>query len=133
MVEVLVMYKATIEASSEFGVMFLHDSVDGPKLAMNLSEAPIVSDGRSLMFRVQIYVDGESVISVSEMKSEICDDKYFEFSMHCSSKILSMSDHSGFVYLNIPVRKNSVVGKMRFDDSKYPNKVDIFISDIYYF
>lgn len=131
MVENLVMYKAIIEITSEYGVMFLHDSKEEPKLIEFIERTPISSDGLSLMFRVQIYVDGESNISISEMGSTSVDGEALEFTIRAESRSVSLSDHTGFVYLNIPLRKNLAAGTIKYDNIKHPNKIYIELSDIY--
>jgi hypothetical protein len=125
------MYKATITTTSEYGVMFLHDSKKEPGLVESLDKSPVLSDGQSLMFRVQIYVDGESNIAIVEMGSISVEGEFFNFSIESESKSISLSDHTGFVYLNIPVRKNTVSGRISYDDIRHPNRIDIEFSDIF--
>jgi hypothetical protein len=131
MVDDLVMYKATIRTTSEYGVMFLHDSKKEPGLFEFLDESPVASDGQSLMFRVQIYVDGETDISIYEMGPTSVAGELFDFSIKSESKSISLSDHTGFNYINIPVRKNAIAGRIIYDDIRHPNKIDIEILDIY--
>jgi hypothetical protein len=69
------------------------------------------------------YVDGASLVTVTDRDCEAGGTKMFSGSISAPTGVVTLSDSSSFRYLNIPVPKGLVVIDVWADDDKNPDWV----------
>ena len=119
------MAKFEMQAETEHAILFLADS--GLDVSIPQSDwlrLPCAT-ADCLCFPVLAYVDGASVVTVTDEERSNAGDGKFLFSCVIESKtgVLSLFDSSAFSYLNIPVPVGQSSIHVSADDEQNPSWV----------
>lgn len=124
------MMKIEMNISSEYGIMFLHDSNVKPDLPMDVGKDPVMWTSTCLAFNVLIYVDGDAKIILCDCSSDMGYVEYFSGDIECPSKSISLSDHNGFVFVSLPLKDSFARLSLRMSECTNPDVVECSIENI---
>ena len=83
----------------------------------------VTSTDDCLAFWVLSYVDGASLVTVSDEASESDRAPVFDGVINSPSGILTLSDSSNFRYLNVPVAEGRVTVRVWAEHQRHPEWV----------
>ena len=130
MVADLVMTKIEINLSSEYGIMFLHDSKVKPILPAEPGKSPVSHTPTCLVFSVLTYVDGDACIVLRDSPGEVTYKEYFSGRIECVSRSISLFDANGHAYASAPLRDGYAHISLRMSEERNPDVVDCIINNM---
>lgn len=124
------MTKIDVNLSSEYGVMFLHDSKVRPAFPAEAGKDPVMWTSTCLAFSVLIYVDGDAKIVLCEGSDEGCGAEYFTGEIECPSKAISLYDHNGFAFASVSLTDSFARVSLRMSEERNPDVVECVIHNM---
>lgn len=123
------MKRFEMQIDTAHAVLFLGDSSPNVAIPMNPDEAPVVQTADCIAFNVLHYVDGVSIVTISD---QICTAgvKLFSGSILATTGILSLTDSGAFSYINVPVPSGSVDIDVWMSKAQHPEWVWIKLGEI---
>ena len=104
-------------------ILFLSDSAPKVSIPDNAGQAFATATSDCLCFCVLSFVDGATLVTVTDQNCERDGAKLFSGSINVPSGVATLSDSSSFRYVNIPVPAGPVSIEVWADDDKNPNWV----------
>jgi hypothetical protein len=123
------MTKVEITTPSEYGVMFLYDSIAKPQIPNDAGEKLVTHTCNCVAFRVLIYVDGDAKVVLCD-KTDSDYREYFSGDICCPSKTLSLWDTNGFAFATLPIQDELARISLRMSDDDNPDVVECVIKNI---
>ena len=117
------MAKFQIQITTEHAVLFLMDATPGVAIPPDAGAASVTATDNCLAFWVLSYVDGASVVTITDKPCETSGIELFSGSINAPSGVITLSDSSAFEYLNVPVPKGRSKIKLWADDTQNPEWV----------
>lgn len=130
MVEDLVMTKIEVVLSAEYGIMFLHDSKETPKIPSNAGEVAVTYTATCVAFTVLGHVDGDARIALCDGDYVSSLNEYFYGEILCPSKSLSLTDSNGFAFASVPLSDGFARASLRMSEEKNPDIVECVIQNM---
>lgn len=104
-------------------ILFLSGSAPNVSIPDNARRAFVSATSDCLYFGVLSFVDGATVVTVTDQNCESGGTKLFSGSINIPSGVATLSDSSSFRYVNIPVPSGPVSIEIWADDDKNPDWV----------
>lgn len=124
------MAKFQFQFETEHAVLFLCDPnvSDGPALEPRKELAVISKVGVS--FRVLSYVDGATLVTISDRHCELGGTRIADGVIKTPSGVLALTDSYNFRYINVPVPEGAQAVEVWADEISNPNWVWIKLEHI---
>ena len=111
-----------MQIETEHPILFLSDSES--TISPNVTGHEFVTATHDcLCFLVLSYVDGASLVTVTDKACEAVGQKLFTGNIGAASGTLTVTDSHGFRYLNVPVPVGQLSVEIWADDEKNPDWV----------
>lgn len=123
------MSKFQVQIETTHPILFLSDASPNVKFPDNTGQSFATATANCLCFYVLSYVDGASLVTVSDEKCDAGGKEVFTGVIEASTGVLTMSDSASFHYLNIPVPPGPVSVDIWADDDRNPDCLDQARSD----
>jgi len=124
------MPKFQMQIETEYPILFLSDAVQKWSVPDNVGQSFATASADCISFYVLSYVDGASLVTVTDRECETGGMKLFTGVIEASTGELTMSDSATFRYLNIPVPIGPVTVDIWADDDRNPDWVWIRLGAI---
>lgn len=124
------MAKFEMQIDTAHPVLFLADSSPIVSIPPNTAAAFVTTTSDCLCFWVLSYVDGASLVTVTD---EVCTSggmKLFSGSLNVPSGVITLMDSSAFRYLNVPVPHGTVLVDIWAENDRHPQWVWVQLSAI---
>ncbi|MBB4000480.1 hypothetical protein [Aureimonas pseudogalii] len=117
------MAKFQMQVETAHPVLFLTDDASDILIPEDTGASFVTVTRNCLTFWVMSFVDGASCVTVSDQACEADGRKLFSGSIDASSGVVTLTDSSGFRYLNVPVPSGRVAISVYADDDRNPDWV----------
>jgi hypothetical protein len=124
------MTKIEVNLSLEYGIMFLHDSIDNPEIPADVGKYPIAHTSTCIAICALNYVDGNARFVIADGEYESKLDEYFKGEISCPSKSLSLSDSNGFHFASVPIDGQFAKISIRMSEERNPDIVECIVENI---
>jgi hypothetical protein len=124
------MTRFQMQIATEHPVLFLYDASSNVMFPDNTGQSFAAATTNCLCFYVLSYVDGASVVTVTDEECEVGGKEMFSGAIEASTGVLTVSDSNSFRYLNVPVPSGRVSVNVWADDEKNPDWVWIKLGAI---
>lgn len=104
-------------------VLFLSDSAPEVSIPDDVGQAFATATSDCLCFWVLSFVDGATLVTITDENCEAGGTKLFSGSINVPSGVATLSDSRSFRYVNIPVPPGPVSTEVWADDDKTPDWV----------
>jgi len=104
-------------------VLFFSDSAGEISIPLNTGPAFVTATSDCVCFWVLSFVDGASLVTLSDRECEADGLKLFSGSIDVPSGIATLSDSSSFRYINVPVAAGRLSIDVWADDDNNPEWV----------
>ena len=104
-------------------VLFLSDPSSIGAYLPDTSATFVTSTEDCLAFWVLAYVDGASLVTISDEACKTGGEIMFSSAINSPSGIVSLSDSSNFRYLNVPVPEGRVTVRVWAENARHPEWV----------
>lgn len=124
------MSKFQMQIATEYPILFLSDASPRVTYPDNTGQFFATATADCLCFYVLSYVDGASLVTVTDEECEAEGKEMFSGFIEASTGVLTVTDSTPFHYLNIPVPTGSVSVSIWADDERTPDWVWIKLGAI---
>jgi hypothetical protein len=124
------MVRFQMQFPTEHPVLFLADDAGEFAVPEDVGMSFVAASRDCLCFSVLAYVDGASVVTVSDERPDTPLTMMFSGAVESRLGVLSVSDSNGFSYLRIPVTQGNVAAEIWSDDPLNPGSVWIVLTGI---
>ncbi|WP_442578396.1 hypothetical protein ACSBOB_23070 [Mesorhizobium sp. ASY16-5R] len=111
-------------------ILFLSDASPNVTVPEVTGESFVVASEDCLCFCVLSFVDGASLVTVTDREDDLGGTKMFSGSLYASTGILAVSDSEAFEYIRIPVPVGQVSVDVWADDHGNTERVWIKLGAI---
>jgi hypothetical protein len=115
--------KFQMQIDTAHGVLFLADSAPVVSIPPDIGTAFATATTDCVAFCVLHYVDGASLVTVTEEACESDDALLFDGAIEASTGVVTLMDSSAFRYLNIPVPEGQITVRIWAEDNRNPEWV----------
>lgn len=123
--------KVEISLASEYGIMFLHDMNAEPDIPKDAGRAGLSYTNNCIAFSVLTYVDGDAKIRLFGPENDhTIDDVFFGGRIICPSQTLSLTNHAGFSFINVPLDGRYADIAIYMSSENNPDVVECFIKNV---
>jgi hypothetical protein len=119
-----------MQVETQHPILFLSDASPKVKFPDDAGRSFVAATTGCLCFYVLSFVDGASVVTVTDEDCESVGKRMFSGRIESASGALTVTDSAAFRYLNIPVPIGSVSVDVWADDDKHPASVWIKLGAI---
>jgi hypothetical protein len=112
-----------MQIETEHAVLFLSDSAPDISIPPDTGRAFVTTTNDCICFWVLSYVDGVSLVTLTDRDCEAGGLKLFSGSIDIPSGVVTLSDSSSFRYINVPVPAGRLPIDLWADHDKYPKWV----------
>jgi hypothetical protein len=117
------MAKFQMQVETAHPLLFLADSAPIVSIPDDTGAAFVTTTSNCLAFWVLAYVDGTSLVTISDEACDAGGSCQFSGAIYAPSGIVTLMDSSTFRYLNVPVPEGSVSVSVWADDDQNPQWV----------
>ncbi|SEQ88662.1 hypothetical protein SAMN05216548_108204 [Faunimonas pinastri] len=124
------MARFEMQMDTAHGVLFLADSGSLVSIPSETNAVFVTATDDCLAFWVMHYVDGASIVTITDEACQTANKKLFSGSINAQSGVVTLTDSSAFRYLNVPVPQGPMPIEIWAEDDKNPEWVWIQIAAI---
>jgi hypothetical protein len=124
------MAKFQFQLETEHPVLFLCDSTASAGRAPELRNELAVISNDGVSFCVLSYVDGASLVTISDKHCELGGTRFADGVLNAPSGVLALTDAYNFRYINVPVPEGTQTVEVWADAMFNPNWVWIKLEHI---
>jgi hypothetical protein len=124
------MAKFQMQVETAHPLLFLADSASTVSIPDDTGAAFVTATSDCLAFWVLAFVDGASLVTISDKACVAGGVCQFRGAIYAPSGIVTLMDSSTFRYLNVPVPEGSVSISVWADDGRNPEWVWLQLGEI---
>jgi hypothetical protein len=124
------MAKFTMQIGTTHPILFVADSSPDISLPNEIGSAFAAATDNCIAFAVMPFVDGASLVTVTDEACTYAGTRLFSGSLNAPSGIVTLMDSSLFKYLNVPVPNGRIAIDFWADDDQNPDWVWIRLGAI---
>jgi hypothetical protein len=119
-----------MQIETDHAVLFLSDSAADISIPPDTGQAFVTTTNGCICFWVLSYVDGVSLVTLTDRDCETDGLKLFSGSIDVPSGVVTLSDSGSFRYINVPVPAGRLSIDLWSDHDKHPTWVWIKLGAI---